>query len=318
MQTIDNIIENCALVWGVSSSEAKTMLQMPRKRCVRLNTLKIRKNTLNELAKDGIGLEPLSWAPNCYWVTKGYEKLSTHNFVLNGELFLQNAASFLPVLALDPRPNDAVLDVCAAPGGKTTHIAAITRNRAYMTANDNSRTRFFKMRQIFANYGANTDTTLLDGRYLRKRFSAKQFDKILLDAPCSGEASINPTNPKTFSTWSTAKVKRLSRLQEQLIVVAYDLLKPGGTLVYSTCTINPYENELVVAYLLKHRDAAVLPITIKAPEAKPGLGHWNGKQLDQSLSETIRLLPGPKNEAFYTAKIQKPATSQDAEDFYRL
>lgn len=318
MHNIDAMIEASALAWGVSAAQAVALLALPRQRSVRFNALKMRKSTIAELREDGILLKPIGWAPNCYWVTKGYDKLSTHKLVLNGEVFLQNSASFLPVLALDPKSNEAILDLCAAPGGKTTHIAAITRNKANITANDNSRTRFFKMRELFKLYGVNSETTLLDGRFLRKQLAGQQYDKILLDAPCSGEAAINPNNPKTYATWSPSKVKRLSRLQEQLIVVAYDLLKPGGILVYSTCTINPNENELVVNYLLKRRPANVLPIKVSTLNAKNGLIKWNNKLLHPEITKTMRLLPSIKNEAFYAAKLQKPAILQDSEDFYRV
>lgn len=318
MQPLDKIIENAADAWGVSSAVARELLSMPRRRCVRLNTLKIRKSTISELSKQGIKLEPLEWAENCYWVSEGYELLSKNSLVLNGEVFLQNAASFLPVLALDPKSNESILDICAAPGGKTTHIASITRNKAKIIANDTSRTRFFKMREIFKTYGVNAETTLLDGRIMRKHFAGKQFDKILLDAPCSGEAAINPNNPKTYSSWLPSKAKRLSRLQEQLIVVAYDLLKPGGVLVYSTCTIAPEENELVINYLLKRRAAELLPININIKDVKQGIINWNGKQLKPEIAKSIRLLPNIQHEAFFTAKIQKPYYAQDPEDEYRV
>lgn len=318
MQTIDNIIETTSQAWSVDATEAFRLLSLPRRRCVRLNSLKMRKSTISELAKQGIKLEPLEWAENCYWVSEGNELLSTNGLVLNGEVFLQNAASFLPVLAIDPKAGESILDICAAPGGKTTHIASITRNKAEIIANDTSRTRFFKMREIFKKYGVNAETTLLDGRIMRKHFANKQFDKILLDAPCSGEAAVNPGNPKTYATWSQSKVKRLSRLQEQLIVVAYDLLKPGGVLVYSTCTIAPEENELVINYLLKRRAAELLPINIDITDARQGITSWKGKQLKQELVNTMRLLPSIQHEAFFTAKIQKPFNTKEPEDEYRV
>lgn len=316
MQTIALMLQNSALAWGLTVDEARALLSIPRQRSVRINTLKVRKGTLSDLAKDGVTLAPIEWAPNCYSVMSGYDTLSSHATVLNGEVFLQNAASFLPVLALDPHPNESVLDLCAAPGGKTTHVAAVAKNKAHITANDTSRVRFFKMREIFERYGIKADTTLFDGRYLRKQFAGKQFDKILLDAPCSGEATINPEQPKTFEQWSSAKVKRLSRLQEQLIAIAYDLLKPGGTLVYSTCTIAPEENECVVNYLLKRRKAVIEPINIKIDSAKNGLTEWHEKSLSKEITKTYRLLPSKLHEAFYTAKISKPLTDIEDEDAY--
>jgi 16S rRNA (cytosine1407-C5)-methyltransferase len=284
---------------------------------VRINTLKAKKTTLKEIKALGVELSPISWCKDAYIVTTGYSELSKSDLFTSGAFILQDPASFVPVLALDPKSGEYILDICAAPGGKTTHIAALSKNKAHIVANDTSRIRFFKMRDIFNTYGVRADTTLYDGRFLRKHLGTQQYDKILLDAPCSGEAAINPANPKTYEQWSTAKIKRLSRLQEQLIMIAYDLLKPGGTLVYSTCTIAPEENELVIDYLLKRRSAQVQQIDIPVEGAKPGLTSWHGKSLNPTLTKAYRILPTDTHEAFFTAKISKPLGEiADDEDVY--
>lgn len=315
MQPIHTMIATAAEAWRITPDEATKLLSLPRHKCVRLNSLKARKSTLQSLRKDGIELVPLEWASGCYWVAKGYEKLSTHPCLANGEIFLQNAASFLPVLALDPQPTDAILDVAAAPGGKSSHIASITKNKASLVANDTSRDRFFKMRTIFEQLGVDAELTLHDGRNARKVFADRQFDKILLDAPCSGEAAIDPSISRTFETWSASKVKRLSRLQEQLLVASFDCLRVGGTLVYSTCTINPTENELVVARLLRRRPAELQTINTHPDDARPGLTAWAGKVLPPQLEQCKRLLPSDRHEAFFVAKISKTRESTD-ESYY--
>jgi len=299
-------IECSAAAWHVSPEQALELIRLSKQKSLRINPLKAKKTTLKDLRSYGIGVEQLRWCDDSYTVTKGYDNISSSQPFVDGACILQDAASFVPVLALSPKPGEDILDICAAPGGKTTHIAAITKNKASITANDTSRARFFRMRDMFERMNVKAETTLYDGRNLLRHFGDKRFDKILLDAPCSGEASIHPDIAKTYEQWSVAKIKRLSRLQEQLIVTAYDLLKPGGTLVYSTCTIAPEENEVVVNHLLKRRRALIEPVDIKIHDAKSGLTEWHGRQLNPELAKTYRLLPSVGHEAFYTAKITKP------------
>lgn len=310
------LLAKAAEAWQVTTDNVVQLLTLQHTKAVRINALKAKKTTLRDIKALGVELEPIAWCKNAYRVISGYDKLSSSKLFNSGEFILQDPSSFVPVLALSPQPGEAILDICAAPGGKTSHIAAITKNKARLTANDTSRIRFFKMREIFERYGVQAETTLYDGRFMRKQFAGQQFDKILLDAPCSGEAAINPNRPKTYEQWSPSKVKRLSRLQEQLIMVAYDLLKPGGTLVYSTCTIAPEENECVVDYLLKRRKAVIEPFNIDIDNARNGLVEWHGKKLNSEISKTYRLLPSDLHEAFYTAKITKPLTDIEDEDTY--
>ena len=313
---LELLIERTAQAWSVDATAARELMTYDHKKALRINPLKAKKSSLKDIKESGVSLELITWCANAYSVVTGYEGLSKSNLFSDGVFILQDAASFIPVLALDPKPGESVLDICAAPGGKTTHIAALAKNKAQITANDTSRARFFKMRDMFTRMNVNAETTLYDGRVLAKQLDGTLFDKILLDAPCSGEAAIQPNDPKTYEQWSIAKIKRLSRLQEQLLLTAYDLLKPGGTLVYSTCTISPEENELVVNHLLKRRNAQVQPININIDGVMPGITHWNGKQLDSAVSKTYRLLPTEHHEAFYTAKITKPLQVVDDSDVY--
>ncbi len=314
---LQQLIERAAMAWQVSFDEAEQLLGLHRQKTVRINPLRSKKSSKKDIADIGVALKPVDWCTDAYTVIKGYDKLSKSQLFTDGVFILQDAASFLPVLALNPKPGEAILDVCAAPGGKTTHIAALSKNKALITANDTSRARFFKMRDMFERMNITAQTTLFDGRVLRKQFADKQFDKILLDAPCSGEAAMSPDNPKSYEQWSIAKIKRLSRLQEQLLITAYDLLTPGGQLVYSTCTIAPEENEQVIQYLLKRRKAIIKPVAIAIDTKVPGLTEWNGKQLNPELANTIRLKPSQQHEAFYTALLQKPLDdSNEPDDTY--
>lgn len=315
---LQTFIERTAGAWNMTPEHVLKLISLPKQKSLRINPLNAKKSTVKDIKSLGVDLAPINWCDNAYKVTKGYEKLSTSEPFIHGACILQDAASFVPVLALDPKAGESVLDICAAPGGKTTHIATLTKNKANIIANDTSRARFFKMRDMFERMNVKAETTLYDGRNLARHFGDKRFDKILLDAPCSGEAAIDPANPKTYEQWSVAKIKRLSRLQEQLIIAAYDLLKPSGTLVYSTCTIAPEENELVVNYLLKRRHAILDPINVKLTHVRPGITNWHDRPLSSELTKTYRLLPSTDHEAFYAAKISKPLMSADDEDMLML
>lgn len=313
------LLERTAEAWHTDITIARGLLSQKHNKALRINTIKAKKTTLRDIKAIGVEFKPVAWCDDAYFVQEGHANLSKSSLFNDGQFFLQDSASFVPVLALDPKPGESILDICAAPGGKTTHIAAISKNKAHIIANDTSRARFFKMRDMFTRYGVKAETTLYDGRFLQKQLKGQLFDKILLDAPCSGEAAMNPNNPKSYQQWSIAKIKRLSRLQEQLIMTAYDVLKPGGTLVYSTCTIAPEENELVIAYLLKRRQATIEPIQIDITDKRPGLTQWHGKQLPPELAKTVRLLPNTQHEAFFTAKITKPLTDATLDqDSYHL
>lgn len=269
-----------------------------RQQSVRVNTLRSEDTRPN----------PISWAPHCYWLEGDKTELSHSDDAEEGRIYIQNAASFIPPLVLDPKPHERILDMCAAPGGKSSHIAAITGNKAELWVNDNSRTRLNRMLTNFGRLGVKPqNTTLYSIDSLKRQLPEEYFDKILLDAPCSGEGMIDIDDPKALDHWSVAHIKRLQRIQKKAITTAWDLLKPGGTLVYSTCTIAPEENETVVDYLLRKREgSSLLPINIPLPNRIPTIKSWNNKTFAHDLSHCLRLAPSPDIEAFFVAHIRKP------------
>lgn len=298
--------ERTAHILCLPEAEAVRLLDTPRHQSIRLNPLRGEPTqTLAELKTIGWQGEPVPWAPDCCTVTAGLENIRDSLAVQEGRAFIQNAASWIPVLALDPQPGETILDVCAAPGGKTSHIAAITWNKAYVTANDNSRPRLAKLQANLARLGVeNIELTLFDAAQLARRLEGRQFDRILLDAPCSGEGLMQLSRDKDFATWSVAHIKRLQQLQKRLISQAWLLLKPGGTLVYSTCTMAPEENEAVIDYLLrKQPDAVITPIELKPPNRVPAVKEWNGKTFNRNIAGCLRLKPSPQIEAFFVCKL---------------
>ena len=301
-------IKRTAQILAIDEAAAEALLATGRSQSIRLNPLTGEiAQTYAALQAMGWSGEQYSWMPEGYTITSNAKELRDSSLVANGRVFIQNAASWLPVLALDPQPDDAVLDVCAAPGGKTSHIAAVTGNKALITANDNSRPRLAKLRANLDRLGTRIQRyTLYDATTLARKLDGQQFDRILIDAPCSGEGLMNINHDKDFASWSVAHIKRLQQLQKRILTQSWQLLKPGGTLVYSTCTMAPEENEAVIDYLLRSReDVEIIPVELRLPNRVPTVAAWNGKQYATELEGCLRLQPSEHIEAFFVCKLKK-------------
>lgn len=306
------LVARTATALNLPLAEAAGLLRTPRQQSVRVNPLKgDPQQTLDELATAGWRGEPVNWMPDGFVSDGPIQTARDSQATRDGRAFIQNAASWLPVLALAAQPGETVLDVCAAPGGKTSHVAATTNNQAVITANDNSRIRLNKLIANLQRLGvANVETTLYDAAQLAKKLDGRLFDKILLDAPCSGEGMMHLDNNKDFDTWSVAHIKRLQQLQKRLIMQAWHLLKPDGTLVYSTCTMAPEENEAVVNYLVHSQPhATIAPIALTLANRVSPVLNWNDKPFDPRLKDCMRLAPSTHIEAFFVCKIIKPANT---------
>lgn len=304
------LIERTAAALGIPEHNAAALLRIERKQSVRLNTLVASAESTRRMLATFGAVSEVPWAPIGLFIEAGLEAIRDSPLAEDGSIYIQNAASWLPVLVLNPQPGDTVLDMCAAPGGKTSHIAQHTDNAALITANDNSRPRLHKLQRNLERLGVtNTTYTLHDATRLSSKLGDQQFDKILLDAPCSGEGMMTLDDKKSFESWSVAHIKRLQQLQKKLIVQAWRMLKPGGTLVYSTCTMAPEENEAVIDYLLRHNDdIAVEPLdSIKAQldNSTDAVTVWNDRRFDERVSRSLRLTPSPHIEAFFVVKLTK-------------
>ena len=210
----------------------------------------------------------------------------------------------IPSVLLNPKEKDLVLDVCASPGAKTSHLAELMKNKGLIIANDYKYDRIKALSINLQRCGIlNTIITLMEG----KRFSRSEikFDKILVDAPCSGTGAIRKSL-KTLKMWNPNMFKRLSGIQRQLISVAFERLKENGTLVYSTCSIAPEENEAVVDFLLKKYDNAKLE-QINLPIKKSNIILEYEKELyNKEIKKCLRIWPQDNNtEGFFVAKIKK-------------
>jgi len=306
-------LERTQQILGIDELTAQALLDVERRQGIRLNPLQgDTAATLTSLKQAGVVGEPYKWAPDCYAIEGALEMVRDLPVVDEGGAYIQNAASWLPVIALQPHAGDTILDICAAPGGKTSHIAAMAGNQARITANDNSRPRLAKMQANLARLGVkNTTYTLYDATQLSRKLEGQVYDKILLDAPCSGEGLMRISRDKDLATWSVAHIKRLQQMQKRIITQAWELLRPGGTLVYSTCTMAPEEDEAVVDYLLRTRgDAYIVPFALDVPNSVIPLRSWNGRLFSESIQGCLRLAPSADIEAFFVCKLRKATADE--------
>lgn len=312
---------------GIFVSRMASILMIPKRDIIPLFSQRARttirlnslvgdtKKTYNSLIIKGYELEEIKWAKDVYFVNnKDKAEVSQTDEYRNGLFYIQNLSSILATLVLDPKPKEKILDMCAAPGSKSTHIAQVTENKAEILANEVEISRTNSLRNVVEQFGANSiKVTLSDGRDFGRKYP-DYFNKVLLDAPCSGEGMIYMRGMKPLRFWSIKKVKAMSNMQKELIESAFRTLKSGGTLVYSTCTLEPEENEGIVTSLLeKHKNAKVVDIDIVNSEdfseyrkhITQGITHWSGNSYDTSVKKGVRVLPSPEMMGFYIVKITK-------------
>jgi 16S rRNA (cytosine1407-C5)-methyltransferase len=301
------LLERIAKITNVTTAEAEQLLRGELVQSIRLNPLAATPEaTLKHMRALGWQGEPVNWCEYGYSIQTGFEALRDSELVKSGALYIQNEASWLPVMALDPQPGEIILDLCAAPGGKTSHIAALMKNEGELIANDNSKPRLLKLQANMERLSAKAEYTLHDATRFDRTIEDLLFDKILLDAPCSGEGLISLSREKSLDTWSVAHIRRLASLQKRLILTAWRLLKPGGRLVYSTCTMAPEENEAVIDWLLRRApDAKIIPLSVNLSAMQKGITSWNEQTYDERISQAVRLLPKNGREAFFTCVLER-------------
>ncbi len=270
----------------------------------RVNTLKAGKEAVLEKFQGyGIAVKPVSWYRDAF-TTDFFEIGNTIEHFM-GHIYIQELTSMVPVvIASDEiKKSKIILDCCAAPGSKTTQMAALMANKGCIVANDIDYMRLKALKFNIEKLGVlNTIITNQDIRF----FQGKEgFDSVLLDAPCTSEGTIRK-DPDILARWSEKRIFGIARLQKQLILKAFDLVKPSGTLIYSTCTFAPEENEEVVQYLLDNRDGFKLEnISLDGFKLSEGIIDFD-KKLDKEIKKTARVWPHHNNtDGFFVAKIRK-------------
>jgi tRNA (cytosine49-C5)-methyltransferase len=270
---------------------------------VRVNTLRVeRERFRSSMAERGYHLTPVAGIGEAFrWERPGTPGSTLEYY--RGWYQVQGLTSMLPPLILNPQVGERVLDLCAAPGGKATYLAQRTQNQALIVANDVSHRRIGILRSHSDRLGI---SSIVVTRYYGQSFPMRTlFDRILLDPPCSGEGTYR-VGARSPLTEDPEVSRRLQRLQQLLLRHALNLLRPGGMLVYSTCTYAPEENEAVVHPVVEEGRAELVPIDIPFPYA-PGIEAWNGQQFHPSLKHTARFYPHFVNSwGFFIACLRKP------------
>ncbi len=233
--------------------------------------------------------------------------------VSSGALVPQNVSSMLPVAILDPRPGERVLDLAAAPGLKTLQIAAMMSAQApdgfqgELAAVEIVRKRFFRMRAFLKNHGAHFVRTFLKDGTRVARHRPDYFDRVLLDAPCTTEGRFVAGNDATIRYWSVRKINEMVHRQRRLAESAVRCLKPGGVLVYSTCTTAPEENEGLVSWLLDQfvGELEIEDVNISGSWRQPVVAGWSGQQYPVEVQRAVRVWPDATREAFFVCRMRK-------------
>jgi len=280
---------------------------------LRTNTLRThRRDLATALINRGVTLEPVGkWSKIGLQVFESAVPLGATPEYLAGHYILQAASSFLPVMALAPQENERVLDMASAPGGKTTHIAALMKNTGCIFANDSNKSRAKGLIGNVHRLGAkNVIVCNYDAREFPKVMGG--FDRVLLDAPCSGTGVI-AKDPSVKTNKTEKDFLMLPHLQKQLLLAAIDSVdhasKTGGYIVYSTCSVTVEENEQVVQYALSKRPNVKL-VETGLVFGKEGFTSYMGKQFAQSLKMTRRYYPHAYNvDGFFVAKFKKTGPS---------
>lgn len=278
-------------------------------------------NTLSVLEEEGVArLDELGFAyskvvglPNAYILkNKTKREFTDLKEYINGWYYLQSLSSMVPVYCLDERSakeSMVALDMCAAPGSKTSQLAAYMQNEGHIDGYDVSRQRIFQMKSVLGQLRVrNTDIHQADASNIWRKYGPV-FDVVLLDAVCSGEGRFKAGDEKSYSDWDLKKVKKMAELQKRLIFSAVMCLKPGGELIYSTCTFSPEENEGVIDFALKKFEGAIEVEKIKMKEEirsfAEGVTHWEGVDFDPRVALTARIIPDNEWDGFYIAKLRR-------------
>ncbi|XP_043512039.1 probable 28S rRNA (cytosine(4447)-C(5))-methyltransferase [Frieseomelitta varia] len=282
--------------------------EVQRPMTIRTNTLKTRRRDLAEaLINRGVNLDPIGkWTKIGLVIYSSQVPMGATPEYLAGHYILQGASSFLPVMALDPKENEKILDMCAAPGGKSSHIASLMKNTGVIFSNDVNEERIKAVVGNFHRLGiVNSIVCTYDGRKLPSVI--KSFDRVLLDAPCTGTGVVSK-DPSVKTNKDEVDIQRCCTLQKELLLAAIDCVnarsESGGIIVYSTCSILPEENEWVVDHALKKRDVKLIPTGLEF--GAEGFTSYRQYRFHPSLKLTKRFYPHVHNmDGFFVAKLKK-------------
>ncbi len=296
-----------------NTEEILKTFKIPKPTTFRVNTIKLSVNeAITALNAQGFETEPVEWYYEAFILrSKTLRDLTDTEQYKRGQIYVQNLSSMIPPLVLAPKPTDKVLDICAAPGSKATQLAVIMKNQGRITANDSSRTRIYRLESNRERQDARSVRIVEnDARSIWQKYP-EYFDCTLADVPCSMEGRFTYDDPDSYKDWSVKRLKDMMSLQKWILRSAISATKPGGTIVYSTCTLSPEENEQVIDWILKKEkgNVQVLPIDIPNVPFTQGLVSWADKTYHKSVVQTKRVTPSLLMEGFYIAKLTKLRSS---------
>lgn len=264
---------------------------------LRVNTLKSNLEEVKEiLLKNNINYKSVSWYKDALIIENAKEKdIRALSIYEEGKIYLQNLSSMLPPLVVSPKEKESILDMAAAPGGKTTELSALSSNNALITAIEKDKIRSDRLKYNLNKQGASRVTVLVEDASKLDDFF--RFDKILLDAPCSGSGTIDLENISSYKNFSEDLIKKSIERQKKLLLKASKIIKSGGEIIYSTCSILKDENENIVSLLLNNNDFEIVPLDENL--------FINIPKLPVTIKGTICVCPNELYEGFYLAKIKK-------------
>lgn len=264
---------------------------------LRVNTLKTNVDNIKKILNEcNIKYKEVIWSKDALIIEEADEnKIRNLNIYDNGEIYLQSLSSMLPPIILSPKENENILDMAAAPGGKTTQISALSNGKALITACEKNKVRSERLKYNIVKQGSNGVNILVEDA--RKLNSFLSFDKILLDAPCSGSGTIYLNDEKLRKYFKEELIERSSKLQYELLKKAVEILKPGHEMIYSTCSILKNENENNLLKILKSGKVEIVPI---------GEEIFKDIQvLPVTIEGTVCVCPSKLYEGFFIAKLRK-------------
>ncbi|HBE79879.1 MAG TPA: hypothetical protein DDW65_19185 [Firmicutes bacterium] len=274
---------------------------------LRVNTLKTDVRTvMKTLQADNLKFERVLWYNDALVLKTAREnEIERHPLYQKGHIYLQSLSSMIPPLVLDPKPGQRVLDLTAAPGSKSTQLAALMQNQGFILANEVNALRVERLKYNIEKQSATSiEVRHGDGKHLEETWH-QYFDAVLLDAPCSGEGLFLACDPKTYRFWNPKKVRELASEQKKLLRTALWALKPGGCLVYSTCTLATTENELVLDWAFSkyasELTAESIGLTISGSESGLAIGESG----HEHCRKYLRIYPSQLMEGFFVAKLRK-------------
>jgi NOL1/NOP2/sun family putative RNA methylase len=272
---------------------------------VRVNDIKATPDRVRRAFEaSGVGHEPVGWHDGLLRLADDVSPGNTWPFV-HGWVYGQEEVSAIPARVLDPAPGERVFDSCAAPGSKTTQLAALMGDRGLLVANDSNLGRLSALRANAERCGvSNLVVTCGDARnFSLSPFGGEPFDRALVDVPCSCEGTVRK-NPDALEEWSLDHVEGIAGVQRAILGRALEATREGGTVVYSTCTFAPEENEAVLDYALAEYDCRLAAYDLELAHA-PGVTGWNGASYDESVRRAKRVYPHHNDTGgFFCAKLE--------------